>query len=145
MEQFEKILIDHNCLKRTEPPKTKIEEIEEAVGFKLPNDYKTYLQTFQPFDDFIGEECFYLTDIDELIEMNKISPIFNRLPDTLGIGGNGSSELIAIEKIGLDSFRVVLTPFIDLDKQYHIEIGNSFSDFLIRLENGRQWFEKKDK
>ncbi len=55
--------------------------------------------------------------------------------------GNGSSEFIAIEQTVDNSIRVVLTPFIDLDKQYHIEIGISFTDFLQRLDNGQEWFK----
>jgi len=80
-------------------------------------------------------------DIDELIGANIDYQIFENLPKTLAIGGNGSSKFIAIEQTVDNSIRVVLTPFIDLDKQYHIEIGISFTDFLQRLDNGQEWFK----
>jgi hypothetical protein len=33
----------------------------------------------------------------------------------------------------------VLSPFL-IEEEAHIEIGNSFTDFLERLENGIEWF-----
>jgi len=59
----------------------------------------------------------------------------------LGIGGNGSSEFIAIEQTESSKIRVVISPFIDLDKSYHIEIGDSFADFLNRLDHWEEWFK----
>ncbi len=38
-------------------------------------------------------------------------------------------------------YRIVLSPFIDLDKSFNIEIGNSFTNFFERLENGIDWFK----
>jgi hypothetical protein len=58
---------------------------------------------------------------------------------TLGIGGNGSGEFIAIEHFGNNNLRIVLSPFI-IEKEAHIEIGTSFTDFLQRLENEQEWF-----
>jgi hypothetical protein len=86
-----------------------------------------------------------LWDFDELVETNKDYGIFDNLSNTLGIGGNGSSEFIAIELISNGNYRIVLSPFIDLDKQYHIEIGTSFTDFLVRLDNGQEWFNENIK
>ena len=73
--------------------------------------------------------------------MNNSYQITDNLVNTIGIGGNGSSEFITIEFTKNNEYRVVLSPFIDLDKNYHIEIGNSFTDFFERLENGKNWFE----
>lgn len=49
-------------------------------------------------------------------------------------------ELIALELCDNGEYRIVLTPFVDLDKTYHIEIGSSFTDFLIRMDSGKEWF-----
>ena len=68
--------------------------------------------------------------------------IFDNLPNTLGIGVNGSSEFIAIELIDIGNCRIVPSPYIDLNKQYFIEIGTSFTDFLVRLDNGQEWFNE---
>lgn len=141
MEIFEKILDKYNCPKRTEKSLATVDEIESIIKFKLPTDYKKYLQNYLGFEEHIGQEYMRLWDFDELLETNKDYGIFDNLPNTLGIGGNGSSEFIAIELLYSGDYRIVLSPFIDLDKQNHIEIGTSFTDFLVRLDNGQELFE----
>lgn len=141
MKTVNELLLKYSCPKRTQKAKTKIEQIQRILNFNLPNDYLFFLQNYSGFEQFIGSEFVRLWDIDELIGANTDYQIFENLPKTLAIGGNGSSEFIAIEQTVDNSIRVVLTPFIDLDKQYHIEIGNSFTDFLQRLDNGQEWFK----
>ena len=142
MEQFEQIILKHNCKKRTKKSKSSIEEIERMAKFKLPIDYRTYLENYLGFEDTIGEEYVRLWDLDELVEMNKDYEIADYLQNILGIGTNGGGEFIGIELTKKKKHRIILVPFIGMDeKEYHIEIGTSFSDFLIRLENGQEWFE----
>jgi hypothetical protein len=141
MEQLEQILLKYKCPKRTEKSKTIIDQIENIINFKLPSDYKAYIQNYLGFEEHIGQEYVRLWDFDELVEVNKGYGITNNLPHTLGIGGNGGGEFIALEMTDESNLRVVLSPFIDLDKKYHIEIGTSFTDFLIRLDSGQEWFK----
>jgi len=124
-----------------EKPKISIEEIESIINFKLPEDYKFFLLNYLRNESFLGNEYVILWELNELTEMNISYQITDNLVNTIGIGGNGSSEFIAIEFTKNNEYRVVLSPFIDLDKNYHIEIGNSFTDFFERLENGKNWFE----
>ena len=140
MEKFEQILVKYNCPKRTEKPLTAIDHIENSIKFKLPADYTTYIQNYFGFEETIGKEYVKLWDFDELIELNKEYGICDNLSKTFGIGGNGAGEFIAIELADDDKYRIVLSPFIDINKQYHIEIGTSFTDFLVRLDNGEEWF-----
>ena len=141
MEIINELLLKYNCPKRTQKAKMKIEQIQSFINFNLPEDYLIFLENYLAFEGFIGPEFVRLWDFDELIETNIEYQIFDNLPKTLGIGENGSSEFIAIEHTNNNSIRVVLSPFIDLDKQYHIEIGNSFTDFLQRLDEGQEWFK----
>lgn len=139
MEKFEEIITKYGVLKRTDKPKATFEEVEKLIGFKLPDDYKNFATNYLEFEDFIGEQNVRLWDFDEIVEINTDYQIFKYLPKTLGIGGNGSGEFIAIEHLGDNNVRIVLSPFI-IEKEAHIEIGNSFTDFLQRLENGQEWF-----
>ena len=59
----------------------------------------------------------------------------------MNIGGNGGGEMIALQYKEADLVRVVLTPFIVMIEEDAIEIGNSFADFLSRLQSGRMWFD----
>lgn len=141
MTELKTILTKYNFPKRTTRPKIKFEEIENRIGFPLPDDYKFYLDNYGEYEEFVGPELVNLWDIDELLSLNEDTGIFDNLPLTLGIGNNPSSEFIAIEFTDNKNYRIVLSPFIDLDKQYYIEIGNSFTDFFVRLDNGRGWFD----
>ena len=141
MTELETILTKYNFPKRTTRPTTRFEEIENQIGFPLPDDYKFYLDNYGEFEEFVGPELVSLWDFDELLSTNKQTGILDNLPFTLGIGNNPSSEFIAIEFIDNKNYRIVLSPFIDLDKQYHIDIGNSFTDFFVRLDYGKEWFD----
>ena len=141
MEQFQQILLKYNWPTRTEELKTSLKEIEDVIGFTLPSDYIIFIQKYLGSEEFIGKKFVRLWDADELIEQNHGYYIVDNLPMTIGIGGNGAGEFIAIEMTSKDNYRVVLSPFIDLDKQYHIDIGTSFTDFLVRLDKGQEWFK----
>ena len=140
MTELQNILEKYGFPKRTNTSSVDIKLIEKQIGFSLPDDYLFYLTNYQGHEEFVGPELVTLWDFDELLATNEQTGIFKNLPLTLGIGNNPSSEFIAIQYTPDSKYRIVLSPFIDLDKQYHIEIGSSFTDFFIRLENGKEWF-----
>ncbi len=143
MRELDNILTKYNFPKRTEKALTTFEEIERYIGFPLPIDYKYFLDNYSKFEEFVGPELVTLWDTDDLLTINKDTGIFDNLPLTIGIGNNPSSEFIAIEFLEVGNYRIVLSPFIDLDKQYHIDIGSSFTDFFVRLDKGVEWFVNK--
>lgn len=140
MELLEKILSKYNFEKKLSKTPTEIEQIENMIKFKLPIDYKYFIQNYMGFENFIGPEYVILWDIDKLVEYNTDIGIFEDLPNTLGIGSNGASEFIAIEFIDENNYRIVISPTIDVDKEYHIDVGTTFTDFLVRLDNDKEWF-----
>ncbi|MDI9862290.1 SMI1/KNR4 family protein [Flectobacillus roseus] len=140
MEKFEEILSKYETVKRSNKPRITFEEVEKIIGFKLPEDYKSYAIKYSEFEDMIGEQNLRLWNFDEILEINEEYEIFEYLPKTLGIGDNGSGEFIAIEKLKNRKIRIVLSPFI-IEQDAHIEIGNSFTNFLERLEDGIEWFD----
>jgi hypothetical protein len=119
-------------------------EIESRIGFELPEDYKEFLQKYSFYETQIEEESFKLWDFDKLLDWNNGYEIIDNLKMTIGIGDNGGGEFIGLEKLTDGKTRIILTPFIDLDKEYHIEIGNSFTDFLSRMDNGEKWFKDNE-
>jgi hypothetical protein len=142
MENFEEILIEKGWLKREKKASIDFENIEKSIGFKLPTEYKNYVENFYGNENFIGNEYVKLWDAEnELLENNEDYRITENLKNTFGIGGNGSGEFIAIEYFNNDNYRIVLSPINDLSKETFIEIGISFFDFLNRLKNGKNWFE----
>ena len=140
MKSLEQILSTYDFISRTDSLKQSFEEVEGIVNFKIPEDYKVFAQRYTVFEDFIGPEYLRLWDFEKIIEMNTGYFIFEDLTETLAIGGNGGGEYIALEKTGDGVLRIILSPFITIEKAAHIEIGTSFTDFLQRLESGKEWF-----
>ena len=138
MTRLDDLLTKQGFSKKTSKSNIDFPIIEEHLRFKLPEDYKYYLANYDDFEGFVGEEYLRLWKIDDLFKLNKEYGV-NDLPDTIAIGTNGNMEFIAIE-LKVNDYRIVLSPFIDIDVQNHIEIGTSFSDMLIRLKNGIKWF-----
>ncbi|NVM66399.1 hypothetical protein FHW88_004710 [Mucilaginibacter sp. SG538B] len=112
-----------------------------AIPFELPEDYLFYLKNYETFEDFIVSEYVSLWTADELLETNEGFGITENLPNVFGIGGNGGGEFIGIEFLSNGTHRIILSDLVSLEEEYFIEIGKSFSDMLIRLDNGREWFE----
>ena len=141
MAEIEKILSNYNLQRRNQSTKINVEEIESIINFKIPQDYKFYAINYIENEIFLKNEFIRLWNFNDLLELNTEYGILNSLKNTVAIGSNGSSEFIAIEFLDIKECSVVLSPFIDLDEKYHIEIGNSFTDFFKRLEKGINWFD----
>src|ERR1700743_2507767 len=137
--QLDVILNKYNFSKKLVESKILFETIEKEIGFELPEDYKYYLANFDYFEDFLGPEYLKLFTYDNLLERNREYGIMEALPNTIMIGNNGNNEFIAIECLKANGYRVVLSPLVDLSEEYHIEIGSSFYDMLMRLDNGEEW------
>ena len=140
MFEIERIFRDCSFIKRTDKLKISINEVEQNLNFSLPADYIFFAENYIENESFIGNEYVKLWDFNEILKLNAEYEITENLKNIFAIGGNGSSELIAIEFIKSQEYRVVLISAIDLDKTNYIEIGNSFADFFYRLENGKDWF-----
>jgi len=113
--------------------------IQQICSSDLPADFSRFLDLGVAFEGFVGPEYVVLYRGDDILEQNLFHDKQD-LPDTLIIGSNGSGEFIALEAIAGESWRVVLSPWIDLSREVHIKIGNSFTDFLVRLAAGKEWF-----
>jgi hypothetical protein len=139
MQQLEKILARYGFDKREGRPDPSIEEIERAIGFSLPADYRWFLAEYNCFEGIIRHEFVRLWEAGGIIEANNDYGILGNLPGTVAIGSNGGGEFIAIERVDPGDYRIVLSPFADIDSEYHIGIGASFTDFLERLDRGQEW------
>ncbi|OOV19217.1 SMI1/KNR4 family protein [Flavobacterium sp. LM4] len=117
-----------------------IRELEEYSNLKLPDDYIFYLENYTGIDQFVGAEFIKFWGLEEIIEANKSYNIFKELQRTIGIGTNGSGEFIGIVFDSNNVAKIIISPFVDLNAKYHTEIGVSFTDFLIRLDKGIEWF-----
>lgn len=140
MEQLQKIFEKYDFPKRAVKSSVEISDIESYSNFRLPEDYLFYLENYFGIDQFIGVEFINLWSLEEIIETNKSYNIVEQMTRTIGIGSNGSGEFIGIEIDRFENSKIILSPFIGLNSKYNTEIGRSFTDFLIRLDNKIEWF-----
>ena len=140
MERLEDILAKYNFSERKNNLDASFNEVVNLLNFKLPLDYKIFAQNYTEFEGFIESQYICLWDFENILEMNKESGIFENLSNTLGIGGNGGGEFIAIQMLADHSTRIILSPLI-FEETAHIQIGKSFTDFLEGLESGKEWFD----
>lgn len=139
-EHLEKIIEKYSFPKRDVNSTVEVNDVELYSKLKLPEDYTFYLENYYGIDQFIGVEFVKLWSLEEIIKANESYNIIEGLQQTIGIGSNGSGEFIGIRLDENDNIKVILSPFIDLNSKYHIEIGTSFTDFLVRLDKGVDWF-----
>lgn len=139
-EHLEKIIEKYSFPKRDVNSAVEVNDVELYSKLKLPEDYVFYLENYHGIDQFIGVEFINLWSLEEIIETNKSFNIIEGLSQTIGIGSNGSGEFIGIRLDENENIKIILSPYIDLNAKYHIEIGTSFTDFLVRLDNGIDWF-----
>lgn len=141
MSKIDQILKKYNWPTNETVEEFDFNEIERRIGFELPIDYKEFLRKYAFYETQIGQESFKLWDFAKLLDWNNDYGIFENLEMTIGIGDNGGGEFIGLEKLNDGNIRTILTPFVDLDKNYYIEVGKSFADFLTRMDNGEKWFK----
>ncbi|MFB3388110.1 SMI1/KNR4 family protein [Flavobacterium sp. LAR06] len=137
---LEKIIKKYSFPKRDVNSTVEVNDVELYSKLKLPEDYVFYLENYHGLDQFIGVEFINLWSLEEIIGANKNYNIVEGLQQTIGIGSNGSGEFIGIKFEHDENVKIILSPFIDLNSKYNIEIGTSFTDFLVRLDNGVDWF-----
>jgi hypothetical protein len=140
-ENLQEILEKYSFPKRDVNASVEVSDVESYCNLKLPEDYVFYLENYFGIDQFIGVEFIKLWSLEEIIEANKSYNIVEELAETIGIGTNGSGEFIGIQiDSNKNNAKIILSPFIDLNSKYHVEIGTSFTDFLLRLDKGIEWF-----
>jgi hypothetical protein len=137
-----KVWEKYGSLKRKEIVSDILKVIEDKIDFKIPDDYHEYLMNYTGFENHIGTEYVVIWDLVELIEFNTDYEVFELMQNGLGIGSNGSSEMIVLKKIDNNKFKILLIPYLDLDEEdTYIEIGDSFLDLFFRLESNKRWFK----
>lgn len=138
MEELEHLLSKYEFKKRVTPLK---EGIIDSLRFQLPQDYRFYLENYEPFAEFIKVNFVRLWAGEELAEANDGYEFPEYRPGILGIGTDGGGEFIGIQFSKDGTHRIILSDFLNDNEEYFIEIGTSFLDMLVRLDNGREWFE----
>ena len=113
-------------------------DISSLASFPLPDDYRLYLTKYEGYEGDLGPEYLALWGVEELMQANEDYEISSYVTDLLAIGSNMGGELIGMDFKG--GGRIVLCPIVGMKAEHYTAIGTSFTDFLIRLDEGREWF-----
>jgi hypothetical protein len=118
------------------------EPIENKVRFGLPEDYIFFLENYAGYETTLGTQYFVFWDEAELLSLNEGYEVQYYFPDMLAIGSNGGGEMIGLQNKGDATFKVILVPFGSFRyPEQQVTIGDSFTDFLRRMDNGESWFK----
>lgn len=113
-------------------------DVEWRSGLRLPVDYKYFISRYRGHDLYVGNQLIRIWAAENIIPFNERFGIFDRLPQTIAIGDNGYGEWIGFEELADYRVRVVLSPFMDLNNKYNIEIAPSFTQFLSALDESEE-------
>lgn len=127
------VLDNYKFPKRKADITSTLEMLEYKVGFLLPYDYQDYLANYSAFEGKVNNSFIKLWDIDQLIAYNEGYEIFRCMPNTFGIGSNGSGGLLAMEREDSGLISYVKTPFTLLDSSKNEYIASSFTEMIEKL------------
>lgn len=131
--QLLQLLDNFNFFRKKSEIESIIEMLEYKVGFLLPTDYQEYLANFSAFEGSINGSFVKLWDIDQLIAYNEGYEIFRNMPNTFGIGSNGTGGLLAMEREDSGLISYVKTPFTLLNPNKNEYLASSFTEFIEKL------------
>lgn len=117
-----------------EEPATErsIDELEKAIGQRLPEDYRTFLLQSDGGNGFIGGHYLVLWRVEELLQFNQEYQFFKYAPGLLAFASTGENEGFAfsIEKAPSTIFQI---PFIGMSLANAIPVADSFEHLLRRM------------
>ncbi|MFW5762176.1 MAG: SMI1/KNR4 family protein [Cyclobacteriaceae bacterium] len=131
--QLLQLLDSFNFYRKKSEIESIVEMLEYKVGFLLPIDYQEYLANFSAYEGTVNGSFVKFWDIDQLIAYNEGYEIFRNMPNTFGIGSNGTGGLLAMEREDSGLISYVKTPFTLLDPSKNEYLASSFTEFIEKL------------
>jgi hypothetical protein len=109
-----------------------IRQLEPKLGFRLPDDYLSFLQQMNGGEGFIGNAYVILWRMEELIEMNKAYQVAEYAPGLFLFGSDGGGEAFAFDTRS-EKKAVVAVPFVGMDSSLARPLAKTFEAFLEKL------------
>jgi hypothetical protein len=82
-----------------QPPATEVEigRVEAALGFALPDDYRSLIMWSNGGDLIFGERYFRFWRLERVLRTNKFLEVSKYLPGTVAIGNDGGDMLYLLD------------------------------------------------
>jgi hypothetical protein len=110
----------------------EIEIFETEAGFRLPTEYRMFLQNHNGGEGFIGSGAYViLWRLEELLKMNVAYEVEEYVPGFFFFGSDGGGEAFAFDRT--KEMAIVSMPFVGMEPDLATPIALTFGDFLKAL------------
>lgn len=109
-----------------------IAEVESALQWSFPTDYKEFFEKINGGEGFIGENYLILWAVEELVQFNNEYEVQDYAPGLVLFGSDGGGEGYAFDTRTTPT-PIVQVPFIGMDLMYARPRAVSFSEFITKL------------
>jgi hypothetical protein len=123
------IVVAH--LKRASADPRDVDALEEAIGARLPADYRWFVHKHDGAEGWIGSAYIALWAVHEINRHNQTVDPQNYAPGLLLFGTDGGGEAFAFDTT--QRWRVVRVPLVGLSRELAIEVGPTITDWLVAL------------
>ena len=111
-----------------------IRESEAQLSFNFPADYIVFLKLTNGGEGFIGQECAIFWKVEDLAQANADYQVHEYAAGLLIFGSDGGGEAYGFDT-RREPWSVVRMPFVGMNWDQAISIGDSFNEFLERLQS----------
>ncbi len=109
-----------------------IRQFETESGFRLPDDYESFLRQTNGGQGFVGNAYLILWRMEELLEMNKAYQVADYAPGLFLFGSDGGGEAFAFDTRS-DTKPIVSVPFVGMELKLARPVAPDFKMFLEEL------------
>jgi len=121
------------CTLNDPATESAIDDLERAIGFRLPLAYRELMLRSNGLEGFMGEYHYLvLWPIEQVVELNEAYGVTGFAPGLLLIGSDGGDTGYAFDT-RIEDFPLVEVPFIGMSLNEAKLKGSSFADFLKKL------------
>lgn len=138
---LQQLLNNEGCGKNG-PNSLVLEQIQQELGARLPDDYLEFLRLGDTFDGSFGESRLVLFPVWELVAANTGWGLYELNPELIIFCGDGGGERFAFDA-RTDAMPIVLIPMIAVGSRVFwedaIPCGSSFEEFLEHQYKRDYW------
>jgi SMI1 / KNR4 family (SUKH-1) len=109
-----------------------VDRCQASVRFRLPGDYRQFLQRMNGGEGFIGRHYLMLWRIEEVVKENTGTYYAEAAPGLSLFGSDGGGEAFAFDT-RFSPASIVIVPFIGMELSAAYCLAPTFNSFLKRL------------
>jgi len=113
----------------------EITAAELALGFRLPEQYRDFVQLVDGAEGWAGEAYVSLWPVAQLAELNALARVAEFAPDLTVFGTDGGTEAFVFDRRG-DAIKFASRPIVGLALDRESATAATFGRFLTTIAGG---------